>query len=162
MVLYTCTRHWTAKVIRDFSQARNLRNGPPSSWLNAWSTRWNPVVFAEQGYIVVLPDITGSTGYNEEFKNHAMQDYGGRGYHDLELCSAHIKNHIPSADTTLAVALGGSYGGCLINYLVGHHPANAGVFNTSTMYASDSPDLFRVLMGGYNSDPSCIPKVFGK
>lgn len=36
-----------------------IHGGPLSSWLDSWGTRWNPVVFAEQGYIAVLPDFTG-------------------------------------------------------------------------------------------------------
>lgn len=37
-----------------------VHGGPHSSWQDSWSTRWNPMVFAEQGYIVVSPDITGT------------------------------------------------------------------------------------------------------
>lgn len=36
-----------------------IHGGPLSSWQDLWSTRWNPVLFAEQGYIVICPDITG-------------------------------------------------------------------------------------------------------
>jgi dipeptidyl aminopeptidase/acylaminoacyl peptidase len=36
-----------------------IHGGPLSSWQDGWSTRWNPVLFAEQGYIVVTPDVTG-------------------------------------------------------------------------------------------------------
>ncbi len=40
-----------------------IHGGPQGSWADNWSTRWNPAVFAEQGYIVVAPNPTGSTGY---------------------------------------------------------------------------------------------------
>ena len=36
-----------------------IHGGPLSSWQDSWSTRWNPVLFAEEGYIVVCPDVTG-------------------------------------------------------------------------------------------------------
>lgn len=33
-----------------------VHGGPNGTWQNAWSTRWNPAVWAEQGYVVVLPN----------------------------------------------------------------------------------------------------------
>lgn len=44
-----------------------IHGGPQGSWADSWSTRWNPAVFAEQGYIVVAPNPTGSTGYGQKF-----------------------------------------------------------------------------------------------
>ncbi|KAI5308425.1 hypothetical protein KEM55_005751, partial [Ascosphaera atra] len=35
-----------------------VHGGPQGAWNNSWSTRWNPVVFAEQGYVVVAPNPT--------------------------------------------------------------------------------------------------------
>jgi len=37
------------------------------AWNDGWSTRWNPALFAEHGYIVVAVNPTGSTGYGQEF-----------------------------------------------------------------------------------------------
>jgi dipeptidyl aminopeptidase/acylaminoacyl peptidase len=33
-----------------------IHGGPQGSWADSWSTRWNPMVWAEQGYVVVLPN----------------------------------------------------------------------------------------------------------
>lgn len=38
-----------------------IHGGPVGSWQNSWNTRWNPLIFAEQGYVVVLPDFTGKS-----------------------------------------------------------------------------------------------------
>src|SRR2546430_11414659 len=44
-----------------------IHGGPQGAWTDAWSTRWNPAVFAEQGYVVICPNPTGSTGYGQDF-----------------------------------------------------------------------------------------------
>ncbi|KAF3902120.1 hypothetical protein ABW21_db0203707 [Orbilia brochopaga] len=40
-----------------------IHGGPQGAWIDGWSYRWNPAVMAEQGYIVVALNPTGSTGY---------------------------------------------------------------------------------------------------
>ncbi|KUJ22167.1 alpha/beta-hydrolase [Mollisia scopiformis] len=147
-----------------------IHGGPHSSWQDAWGTRWNPILFAEQGYIVVSPDVTGSIGYNEEFKEAAIDEMGGRPFRDLEHCFDYIEQEVPYADTTNAVAMGGSYGGYLIYWLAGQPfaskfkalVAHAGIFNIPSLYASDVPDIWEVLFGGYASDPSQLIKNLGK
>ena len=47
-----------------------------SAWNDGWSTRWNPVVFAEQGYIVVAVNPTGSTGYGQKFTDAIRGQWG--------------------------------------------------------------------------------------
>lgn len=44
-----------------------IHGGPEDSWREAWSTRWNPACWAEQGYICVLPNVTGSVGFGQKF-----------------------------------------------------------------------------------------------
>lgn len=117
-----------------------------------------------------LINIPGSTGYNEEYKEAAIRDFGGRPYYDLENCFDYIEQHLAFADSTNAVALGGSYGGYLIYWLAGQPlarkfkclVAHAGIFNAPILYASDVPDIWKVLFGGYDSDPSQISQIFAK
>ena len=122
-----------------------IHGGPYSSYLDEWSTRWNPAFFAEQGYIVLLPNITGSTGFGQAFITAIDNDWGGRPYRDLVACFNHIESSIPYIDTTRAVAMGGSYGGYMVNWIAGQpfsHRFRAlvshdGMFNFSSMLASD-------------------------
>ena len=44
-----------------------VHGGPQDAWRSDWSTRWNPAVWAEQGYVVVMPNPTGSTGFGKAF-----------------------------------------------------------------------------------------------
>ena len=120
-----------------------IHGGPQGSWAEDWSTRWyvfqhasslvnnsfdetmgltvvrNPMIFAEQGYIVVLPDPTGSTGYGQEFTDNIQGQWGGRPYQDLVNGFEHIKNHLHYVDTDRAVALGASYGGYMMAWIQG-------------------------------------------
>jgi dipeptidyl aminopeptidase/acylaminoacyl peptidase len=141
---------------RKYPLAFMIHGGPQGAWNNAWSTRWNPAVFAEQGYVVVCPNPTGSTGYGQAFTDAIAQDWGGRPYDDLVNCFEHITENIPYIDTTRAVALGASYGGYMINWIQGHPlgrkfralVCHDGIFTTMNDWATE--ELFFVLhdMGG--------------
>ena len=92
---------------KQYPLALLIHGGPGAAWLDSWSTRWNPAVFAEQGYVVVTPNILGSTGWGEEF-TRVKGDWGGRPYRDIVKCFEYVESHMPYVDTTRAVALGGS------------------------------------------------------
>ncbi|KAI4731738.1 alpha/beta-hydrolase [Aureobasidium sp. EXF-10728] len=97
-----------------------IHGGPQGSWGDSWSTRWNPAVYAEQGYVVVTPNITGSTGYGQAFTNAIRKDWGGAPYSDLVNVMDWIEKNMSEVDMTRAVALGASYGGYMVNWLNGH------------------------------------------
>jgi dipeptidyl aminopeptidase/acylaminoacyl peptidase len=88
-----------------------VHGGPASAWGDAWSTRWNPALLAEQGYIVLMPNITGSMGFGQKFKNDNFADWGGRPYRDLERLWDFVEANLSYADTNRAAIMGGSYGG---------------------------------------------------
>lgn len=92
-----------------------VHGGPQSAWGDRWNTRWNPAVFAEQGYVVVLVNPTGSTGYGQEFTDRIRAEWGGRPYVDLEKCWEHIEATMPYVDVENGVALGASYGGYMMS-----------------------------------------------
>lgn len=93
-----------------------VHGGPVSVWTNAWSTRWNPVVFAEQGYVVVACNPTGSLGFGEDYVQGVKGEWGGRPYVDLVGCFEYVKENVKFVDTEKAVAMGGSYGGYMMNW----------------------------------------------
>lgn len=94
-----------------------IHGGPQSAWPDDWSTRWNPAIFAEQGYVVVCPNITGSTGYGQAHTDAITENWGGDPYKDLVKCFEHLEKKVEYVDTGRAVALGGSYGGYMISKL---------------------------------------------
>ncbi|PKY06992.1 oligopeptidase family protein [Aspergillus campestris IBT 28561] len=97
-----------------------IHGGPQGAWNDQWSTRWNPAVFAEQGYVVVTPNPTGSTGYGQPFTDAIRGNWGGSPYIDLEKGFEYIEKNLKYVDTSRAVALGASYGGYMVNWMQGH------------------------------------------
>ncbi|RPB20124.1 hypothetical protein L211DRAFT_574032 [Terfezia boudieri ATCC MYA-4762] len=122
-----------------------IHGGPQSSWADSWSTRWNPAVFAEQGYIVVTPNPTGSTGYGEKFTDVIQNNWGGAPYQDLILTYEYALEKYKDIDANRAVALGASYGGYMINWIQGNPfgrkfkalVCHDGVFSTNAQYGSE-------------------------
>lgn len=92
-----------------------IHGGPQSAWVDDWSTRWNPAIFAEQGYIAVCPNPTGSTGYGMAHQNAIKDNWGGSPYEDLVKCFEYLEKEVDYVDTDQAVALGASYGGYMIS-----------------------------------------------
>ncbi|KAK3117510.1 hypothetical protein LTR53_001027 [Teratosphaeriaceae sp. CCFEE 6253] len=96
-----------------------IHGGPQGSWSDSWSTRWNPAVFAEQGYIVIAPNPTGSTGYGQALTDAIRYNWGGDPYQDIVNCFDWVGENMPEADNERAVALGASYGGYMMNWIQG-------------------------------------------
>lgn len=122
-----------------------IHGGPQGAWNDQWSTRWNPAVFAEQGYVVITPNPTGSTGYGQPFTDAIRNSWGGRPYIDLENGFEYIEKNLEYVDTTRAVALGASYGGYMVNWIQGHPlgrkfkalVTHDGVFSMTSQLASE-------------------------
>ncbi|KAI2638119.1 prolyl oligopeptidase [Xylaria nigripes] len=141
---------------KKYPLAMLIHGGPQGAWNDSWSTRWNPAIFAEQGYVAVMPNPTGSTGYGQKYVDDIALNWGGRPYNDLINCFEHVANHLPYVDTNNAVALGASYGGYMINWIQGHPlgrkfkalVCHDGIFNKLADWASE--ELFFVMhdMGG--------------
>ena len=104
---------------KKYPLAMLIHGGPQGSWADSWSTRWNLCTFAEQGYIVVAPNITGSTGYGQKFTDNIRRDWGGAPYRDIVNCFDYVAK-LPEVDVDRAVALGASYGGYMMNWIQGH------------------------------------------
>ncbi|ERF72295.1 hypothetical protein EPUS_02182 [Endocarpon pusillum Z07020] len=122
-----------------------IHGGPQGAWDDQWSTRWNPAVFAEQGYVVVAPNPTGSTGYGQKFTDAIRESWGGLPYEDLVKGFEYIESEFDFVDTSRAVALGASYGGYMMNWIQGHDlgrkfkalVCHDGVFSMTAQLASD-------------------------
>lgn len=92
-----------------------VHGGPQGAWTTDWSTRWNPAIYAEQGYIAVCPNPVGSTGYGQAHTDAIKEDWGGSPYDDLVKCFEYLEKEVPYIDTDRAVALGASYGGYMMS-----------------------------------------------
>lgn len=93
-----------------------VHGGPQGAFLNAFHPRWNPLPIAARGYVVALPNPTGSVGYGQEFVNAVSRDWGGRTYDDL-MTMVETLSQRPDIDGTRVCAMGGSYGGYMANWM---------------------------------------------
>lgn len=133
-----------------------VHGGPQGAWGDQWSTRWNPAVFAEQGYVVIAPNPTGSTGYGQAFCDAIQMSWGGLPYEDLVNGFSYIRENLSYIDTSRAVALGASYGGYMINWIQGHPlgrefkalVCHDGVFSMTNLVSSDEQYFPNHEMGG--------------
>ena len=117
-----------------------VHGGPQGTFNNSWSYRWNPAVMAAQGYAVVSIDFHGSTGYGQKFTDSINQNWGGWPLEDLQKGMGAVGKIDTQLDTANACALGGSYGGYMMNWISGNWPNrfkclvnHAGIFDLRAM-----------------------------
>ncbi len=97
-----------------------IHGGPQGAWGDDWSYRWNPELFAANGYVVVMINFHGSTGYGQKFIDAINGDWGGAPFEDLMKGLDYAEKTYPFIDKDRECALGASYGGYMINWVLGH------------------------------------------
>ena len=118
-----------------------VHGGPQGAWEDSWSNRWNPEVWAAQGYVVALPNPRGSTGFGQKFTDEISGDWGGKCFDDLMACLGYLEKQ-PYIDRSRMAAAGASFGGYMMNWFQGHTDqfktliTHCGVFNFDSMYAT--------------------------
>jgi dipeptidyl aminopeptidase/acylaminoacyl peptidase len=124
-----------------------IHGGPEGAWGDAWSYRWNPELMAASGYVVVMVNPRGSTGYGQAFVDGVNGDWGGKAYVDLMRGLDSAEKQYPFIDKTRECALGGSYGGFMANWILTHTNRFAcivthdGMFNPQSAYG-DTEELW--------------------
>jgi dipeptidyl aminopeptidase/acylaminoacyl peptidase len=97
---------------KKYSLAFIIHGGPQSAFSNAWSTRWNPNTYTGAGYIVVMINFTGSTGFGQQFCDDIKHEWGGRPFKDLVAGLEYVLKEYKEIDRERMAALGASFGGC--------------------------------------------------
>ena len=116
-----------------------IHGGPQSAWDDAWSYRWNAQMFAARGYIVMMTNFHGSTGYGQAFVEQISGDWGGACYQDIMLATDYLES-LPHVDKTRIGAAGASFGGYMIDWVAGHTNrfkalvSHDGVYDSHSMY----------------------------
>jgi dipeptidyl aminopeptidase/acylaminoacyl peptidase len=129
-----------------------IHGGPQGAWGNEWSYRWNAELFAAtgnsesvpepSGYVVVMINFHGSTGYGQKFTDSISGDWGGKPYVDLMKGLDYMEKTYPFIDKNREAALGASYGGYMANWLLGHTDrfkcivSHDGMFNAESAYGT--------------------------
>jgi dipeptidyl aminopeptidase/acylaminoacyl peptidase len=115
-----------------------IHGGPQGAWEDGWSARWNPTLWAAQGWVVVAPNPRGSTGFGQKFVDEISGDWGGKVMTDLDaVFDAVVK--LPFVDAGKQGIAGASYGGYAVDWILGHTNrfkaavTHDGVFNLESM-----------------------------
>ena len=119
-----------------------IHGGPQGAWGDDWSFRWNPELFAATGYAVIMINFHGSTGNGQKFIDAINGDWGGAPYEDVMKGLDYAEEHYPFIDKKRECALGASYGGYMINWILGHTDrfkclvSHDGMFNAESAWGS--------------------------
>jgi dipeptidyl aminopeptidase/acylaminoacyl peptidase len=119
-----------------------IHGGPQGAWLDQWHSRWNYQMFAAPGYGLVIVNPRGSIGYGQRFIDEITKDWTGKVYVDLMAGLDTALARHRWLDSSRVGAAGGSYGGYMVNWLLGHSDrfdafiSHAGLFNLEHMYAA--------------------------
>lgn len=131
---------------RKYPLAVLIHGGPQSAWNNSWSYRWNPQIFTDAGYVVFMPNPRGSLGYGQKFVSEISADWGGKVFVDLKNGIAEVLRRNSYVDRNRIGGAGASYGGYMIDWILGHNNdprfkfkalvSHAGVYNLTSMYGA--------------------------
>ncbi len=119
-----------------------IHGGPQGAWGDDWSFRWNPELFAANGYVVIMINFHGSTGYGQKFIDAINGDWGGAPFEDLMKGLDYAEQTYPFIDKNRECALGASYGGYAINWILGHTDrfkclvSHDGMFNAESAWGT--------------------------
>ena len=116
------------------------QGGPQSAVSQFWSYRWNFMIMAANGYVIIAPNRRGVPGFGTEWNRQISGDYGGQNMKDYLSAADYIAAQ-PYVDSSKIGAIGASYGGFSVYWLAGHHEgrfaaliAHAGIFNLEAQY----------------------------
>ena len=123
------------------------QGGPQSPVSQFFSYRWNFMVMASQGYVVIAPNRRGLPGFGQEWNDAISKDWGGQAMKDYLSAVDNVSTE-PYIDVNRIGAVGASYGGYSVYYLAGIHNnrfktfvAHCGLFNLESWYGT-TEELF--------------------
>jgi dipeptidyl aminopeptidase/acylaminoacyl peptidase len=115
-----------------------LHGGPQGAWDDAWSYRWNPSLWAAQGWVIVAPNPRGSFGFGQKFVDEISQDWAGKVMTDFNAVFDAVAK-LPYVDAAKQGVAGASYGGYAVDWIITHDTrfkaavSHDGVFNLESM-----------------------------
>jgi dipeptidyl aminopeptidase/acylaminoacyl peptidase len=128
-----------------------MHGGPENAWDNLFHYRWNAQLFAAAGYVVILPNFHGSSGFGLKFMDSIKGQWGGAPYED-QMKAVDVASGWPYVDKTRLAAAGASYGGYMANWIEGHTDrfraivSHDGLYDLLTMFYSSD------LVGGMDAE----------
>ncbi|POY35290.1 prolyl oligopeptidase [Solitalea longa] len=131
-----------------------IHGGPASAWMDNFGYRWNYHLLAQPGYVLLLTNYTGSTGFGEKFGQEIDGDpFKGPGEEVNEAAAFAVRNY-PFIDGSRQAAGGASYGGHLANWLeatTSHYKcliSHAGLVNSESQWGTSDAIYHREIGAG--------------
>jgi len=141
-----------------------MHGGPAGEWKYNWGYRWNYHLLAAPGYVLLLTNYTGSTGFGEKFSQDIQFDpFKGPANEIQEAATAAIKQ-FAFIDGSKQAAGGASYGGHLANWMeatTSHYKCiicHAGLVNSEAQWGTSDGIYSREVMNG--GTPWQLTKTF--
>ena len=133
-----------------------VHGGPTAQWTRSFD------IFAQfmvsRGFVVIEPNIRGSTGYGVEFRDAALRDWGGKDLEDVEYAARYLAK-LPQVDPERLCVYGGSYGGYMTFIAATKKPhlwkaavAAVGICDLHAMW-DESHEHFRYFLREQMGDP---------
>ncbi|CAM2070647.1 S9 family peptidase [Sulfidibacter corallicola] len=119
-----------------------IHGGPHSASRDAFHYRWNLSLFAAKGYVVSAVNFHGSTGFGQAFRESIWGAHGDKPFDDIMKSTDFLVGKGFIDEKRMAVT-GGSYGGYMVSWIVGHTDRfaaavnHAGVYDLMSQFASD-------------------------
>ena len=96
----------------------SVHGGPAGQYGVDWYHEFQ--VYAAKGFAVLFTNPRGSTGYGQKFERGIMGEWGGKDYLDVMNGVDAAVRRYPWIDADRLGVTGGSYGGFMTNWIVGH------------------------------------------
>ena len=119
-----------------------VHGGPQGAFGDDFHYRWNWQMFASPGYVAATVNFHGSTGFGQAFTDEISGDWGGAPFEDIMKGLDYLKT-LPYVDANRIAAAGASYGGYMIDWILGHTEgvfrclvSHSGTYNLESMYGA--------------------------
>ncbi|MCP3961449.1 MAG: S9 family peptidase [bacterium] len=119
-----------------------VHGGPHGAWLDSFHYRWNAALFAAPGYVTAALNFHGSTGFGQAFAESILGNHAEKPFEDVLKATDHMLER-GYLDPDRMAAAGGSYGGYMMAWILGHTDRfaclvnHAGVYDLMAQFASD-------------------------
>ncbi|KAJ1882671.1 dipeptidylpeptidase [Coemansia sp. RSA 1722] len=130
---------------KKYPMALLIHGGPQQGSSHSFGlSQWNPNMYASAGFVAVVINFHGSSGYGQNFTDSITEQWGGHPYKDLMNGVDYLLQKHAFIDSKRLVALGASYGGYMVNWI------NANSDRFAALVAHDGQ--FNVVSGYYTTD----------
>jgi len=127
---------------RSWPLVQAIHGGPHGAWGHGFHYRWNAALLAAPGYVVALVNFHGSTGSGQAFAESILGAHADKPFTDIMKATDLLASR-DSIDEERLAAMGGSYGGYMVSWILGHTNRfsalidHAGVYDLMGQFASD-------------------------